>query len=66
MSHGVKIAQYYGDALRTLGKVQLKDRADPRWLAIHRSICLITQENRGFRDQAFELKADQPDEDEDV
>ena len=59
MSHG-EIAGHYGNVLNTLGKVELDDRVDWRWLAIHRSICLISQRNRGFRDRAFEVKAQQP------
>lgn len=64
MSHEIEIAECYGNVLNTLGKVKLDNRVDWRWLAIHRSMCLISQHNMGFRNEAFELKAEDPDDED--
>ena len=64
VSHEIEIAKCYGNVLKTLGKVKLDNRVNSKWLAIHRSMCLISQRNTSFRNEAFKLKEEQPDEDE--
>lgn len=63
MSHEIEVDLRYGTMLSTLGKVDLDTRVDPRWLAIHRSLCLISKSNEDYRNEALQLK---PDEDDDI
>ncbi|KAF9647172.1 hypothetical protein BDM02DRAFT_3188246 [Thelephora ganbajun] len=43
-SHKVKVADRYGNMLGDLGIVWLDPGVDRRWLEIHRSLCLISQD----------------------